>query len=453
MKLSKGKSIALMVLAVAGLVGCSGKSPEEGMYSEAGSEEGQPETVKQTVVLGCMEASADLKRMINEFNVENDTWQIECQEYGYDDDALQRVRTEFVTGDGPDLISLNMIEVEEYTYKGVLEDLAPYLAQSTALQREDLVESVLLCNTIEGKLICIPPNYAINTLMGKESEVGAESGWTIEQFMSYVKKHEGAEIFEGATAGESQKMIVIMNLQTQMDHYIDWESGTVSFNTPDFLELIEFAGAYKSPYYDANKPTSEKIKDDSVLLYNRPLTDMESYLYTKEIFNNDISFKGYPTESGNAWYGLYNYEDFALRADSQCKEGAWSFLEYMILKQETDKPSRTASFPILKRALEDMFERSSEQAWHLDENGREVLNPITERSDGGASIKIYPATQEDVDQVRKLIDGVKYVTRSGSYAESIVLEELDSYFSEQKTADETVQMIQSRIDLYVKEQL
>lgn len=196
MKWTKGL-VVIVLAAVLGISGCGDAKAGENFTGGSLAEEGRSGADKQTVVLGCMAADTELKRMVNEFNVENDTYQIECREYGYDDDAVRRVSTEFAAGNGPDLISLNMIDVEEFVHKNLLEDLEPFLQESDSLGREDLVEPVLRCNTVKGKLVCIPPEFAIDTLMGKSSEVGGEPGWTMEEFMSCVKAHEGAEIFEG----------------------------------------------------------------------------------------------------------------------------------------------------------------------------------------------------------------------------------------------------------------
>ena len=48
-------------------------------------------------------------------------------------------------------------------------------------------------------LYCIPPDFCIGTLMGKESELGAEPGWTVEEFLDWLTLHPDAVTREGMT--------------------------------------------------------------------------------------------------------------------------------------------------------------------------------------------------------------------------------------------------------------
>lgn len=452
MKTGNFKRGIFLFLCIFQIAGCADVSTAEDNFSNVSPGESEEASAKQIIELGCEYAGEELKETIHKFNSENDTYHVECKEYGYDEDIIRRVLIDFVTGKGPDLISLGMIEEEEYVEKNLLEDLSSYLDRDNGVQRDELVESVLKCNTVNGKLICIPPQFSINTLMGKASELGDDPGWTVEEFMEYVRAHEGAEIFEGVTRGQSKQFIVLYNVGAEPDKYVNWQEGTVSFDTPEFLEMLEFAGSYESKYYDEHKSTGEKIRDGDVLLYNQNIRDMESFLLAKEMFEGDINFIGYPSKAGAPWFGIHNYDDFAMGAFSECKEGAWSFLEYLIKSQNMDNPPETSSFPVLKSALNDRFQKSMEVTYYLDENMQERMKPLAELGDGGKTYKIYPASQEDVNQVQALIDGVSYVFRYGTVAESIIWEEMEAYFAGQKTAQEAVDMIQNRMQIYVNEQ-
>ena len=61
-------------------------------------------------------------------------------------------------------------------------------------------------------------------------------------------------------------------------------------------------------------------------------------------------------------------------------------------------------------------------------------------------------TQEQADQLLALIDSCTKVMNYSTSLFDIVNEEVQGYFNDQKSAEETAKMVQSRVSLYVKEQ-
>jgi hypothetical protein len=71
---------------------------------------------------------------------------------------------------------------------------------------------------------------------------------------------------------------------------------------------------------------------------------------------------------------------------------------------------------------------------------------------GDFEVDIKPATQEDVDTVKDLINNITAV--DGAITDdilSIIEEDTASYFAGQKSAEEVAQTIQSRIQIYLSE--
>ena len=90
--------------------------------------------------------------------------------------------------------------------------------------------------------------------------------------------------------------------------------------------------------------------------------------------------------------------------------------------------------------------------YYEDENGEKVEQPKTSWGYDDFDMDIYAATQEDVDAVKKIIDSAEIC--AGSVNEeltNIITEETAPFFKGQKTAKETADIIQNRIQIYVKE--
>ena len=68
------------------------------------------------------------------------------------------------------------------------------------------------------------------------------------------------------------------------------------------------------------------------------------------------------------------------------------------------------------------------------------------------SISIYAMTQEQVDQILDLINTTTAVYGYDESILNIISDEATAYFAGEKSLDDTANMIQSRVNLYVAEQ-
>lgn len=403
---------------------------------------------KETVVLGCYKAEDPLKIIVSQFNLDNPFYNVVIKEYSADSsEGMQLMQVEIATGSGPDLIPLSSIDNKEYVKKGILEDLTPYLNNSEILSADMLVDSVIRNNTMNGILYCLPPTFTINAMAGRVTDIGSSMGWTFEEFKEYVLANNGKQLFQGRVdGGQSQGLIIMLDYWAQPDKYVDWNTHTAYFDSPAFIDLLNFARQYQLKYYDSTKSIESKIQDRDVLLWIFGLSDVTDYLLNKVMFEGDINYIGYPTESGTTLHGLSNIYAYGIRSNSESKKGAWTFIEYMISKQKGNN-SIYSAFPTMKSALEEMFNNSMEKSTSLDSLGTPYEVPKLVFGD----YAVYAATQEDIEEIKYLIDNATFISDTGTFIESIIFEETELFFNENKSAEETAKVIQNRVQLYLNE--
>ena len=89
---------------------------------------------------------------------------------------------------------------------------------------------------------------------------------------------------------------------------------------------------------------------------------------------------------------------------------------------------------------------------YVDENGetQTVDSRYTIETDG-SSIEVRSATQEDVDIIEELMLSAKDTIRIDSKFEEIFTEEIMSFFEGKKSAEETANVLQSRMKIYLSE--
>ncbi len=425
------------------------KSRNSIVYLNKMAKEDLPEVQTVTIQVGDKEISDELRRAVSLFNSSNLKYQVEFSAYG----AGDRLRTEIISGEGPDLIAWYSVDPRLFVQKGLLEDLSPYLEGSSLLSRDDLTESVLRCNTIDEQLICIPPVFQLNVLAGKQSLLGESLGWNIEDFMKFVMEHKGAEIFQGSTLDSSKEMIVLMNMKSQSAKYVDWDTYTAHFDSPEFIELLRFAAAYEVKYKDSNKIYIDKLLDDELLLYDGSIDNVKDYFLNREMFQGDIHYIGYPSETEGPNYGISNVTlAYVMNSQSDVKDGAWAFLEYMVLLQQGSYALKSY-LPTLRSAMEDRFEEATIPKMFLDNTLNEVEYPVWKWIyDDDVIYEVYAVDEEELEPLRYMIDNVRYLDEqlSGDIY-SIMSEEMTALFAGGKSAEDTAQTIQNRVQLYLSE--
>lgn len=85
------------------------------------------------------------------------------------EDAIKKLNTEVMAGNGPDLIVMDDLPFQSYISKGLLFDLTDYLAQYGA--QEPLFDNVIEALKVDGKAYVAPATFGVPRLAGKGSDV------------------------------------------------------------------------------------------------------------------------------------------------------------------------------------------------------------------------------------------------------------------------------------------
>ena len=127
----------------------------------------------------------------------------------------------------------------------------------------------------------------------------------------------------------------------------------------------------------------------------------------------------------------------AMYSDSEQKEGAWTFIEYMLSEEEQSWYGQEVSaFPVRKSALDVYLTKPySRIDKMIDEISSEKVEEVKELA----------------LEIEKMFPYLYLSQRSSSTIADIVIEEVQAYFAGDKTVEETAAIIQNRAQLYIDE--
>ena len=430
---------------------------------------------KTTLVYATLYLNYDARNKILDFNKKSDTYRIEVRDYSeyMDDDptgnsALQKLNTEILAGNVPDILATNSMPVRQYGAKGILEDLWPYIDKDPDLGRDKLMVRPLEANQQDGKLYEIFGNFSMRSVAGPAKIVGERTSWTLADLRdALARMPDGCAIFgESDTRDNMLNTVVALN----MDQFVNWESGECSFDSPDFSALLEFCNSFPAEFDWENVDWDEWEEEEGRIMTGKQMLE-QVYLYnlgwsiqqTSAVFNGDYSYVGYPKEDGGCGSSFSAGIGVAMTSACKDKEGAWSFIRQTLLPQsEGDEYFYYGNFPINKADFDKMVENALGDRWITDENGDPMLDengdPIP--MDYGymwvsedIQIELGPVEQSDVDKVMELYNAIDSIYRYDERIMDSVREVATQYFAGDKPLDEAVSLIQNKLKLYVGENM
>ena len=216
--------------------------------------------------------SSETQRAVDRFNKNHEDVQIEIRDYT-DEGGLERLQTELVLGKVPDIMEMHYFgkssdrtrevvngstaswrytgnstlerPADEYwmpyrimAQKGYLEDLWPYIENDPELGRNGVLQAPMKAAEVNGGLYILFMEVRINTVMGPESIVGKRYSWTLEELLeTFSTMREDSTILRYSAT----KRDLFFDLLCQsLNKYVDMGTGTCSFDSQDFRDMLAF---------------------------------------------------------------------------------------------------------------------------------------------------------------------------------------------------------------------
>ena len=423
---------------------------------------------KQVITFACHYLDYQLRAAILNFNRTNPTYRIEVNdysEYATEDDytaGITKLNTEIISGNVPDIISITDLPIKQYAAKGLLEDLYPFIDSDPKLSREQLMMPLFEAMAENGKLHSITYSFDIYSFIGHASVLGPDFGWTVTDLTEIVAANPRADYPLGTYV--SRNTIFNNLLAYSMDSYVNWSTGECRFDTEDFRNLLEFAKTFptddelwgmREGSYDSVMPMAyvehEYLDEEKLFAEGRILarsfyfSDIYNFQYNMAAMGDDFVVKGVPSQDGGG--NVANtYAGLAMTSTSKNKEGAWEFMRTILTE---DFQQNIWGMPTNKIVFDAKIAEAATQKY--DQDGNPYPSGSYYSPDGNYT-DFYALTPDQIGQIWDIINNIRYVSNYDQSLVKIITEDSASYFAGEKSVDEIVTLIQSRMSIYVNEQ-
>ena len=396
-----------------------------------------------------------------------DNYETDYDENGYGENGgMTKLRTEILSGKMPDILDLASMPVRQLAAKGLLLDLYPLLDADPGLSRDDIFPNVLKALEIDGKLSMVSSGFYIQTCIGAKRVVGDKPGWTYRQLNeALATMPEGCSVF---SIDMTRDIILDIMMELDLGQFVDWETGKVSFDSLEFIDLLNFIKSFPAAFdwekYEWTEDDSDynRIREGRQLLLNYGLSSFSDLGTYESVFGGPDSFTfiGYPTGEGVGNLLRVN-SGYAISRDCKDPEAAWQFLRTLLTeKYEEDNGY---NFPANRNVFEKMKKDAMTPTYIKDENGNILLDPETgekQMDTKGWSIDfetmeeipIYAYTAEQVAVIEQVIEATDRIPDVNKALVDIVREQAQAFFAGQRSAEEVAKLVQSKANIYVNEQ-
>ena len=378
-----------------------------------------------------LSASPAIVQAISQFNRTNADYRVELTEYfPYDENvsdgdwenAIMNLNTKIIAGEIPDIIDMSELTVGVYYAKGIVEDIYPYLENDPSINMDDYFENLLDAMRIDGAIAYVTNGVSVHTMIADSSILESNSGWTFDEFESFVKEN-GAAALGNMTSRTLLRVLMMVD-----DSFVDWSKGECYFDSQKFIRLLELANAAADKRTDS---FGMDTQDDFIATYGAILSVYQIAQY-RNAFGGDLNTIGFPSDGG-VYYAISPETKIGISTTSNNKDGAWQFVRSFLEEKQQES---CYSLPIRKASFEKVMSEAID--------GKSIWSFMYE------DVRV---TECDVDITYKLLENANYIISDSFALEDIAEEEAEAYFSGKSTVEDVAAKIQNRAKIYVNERM
>lgn len=433
-----------------------------------------PSVPSERLKIYSLEESSVLRQVISSYQIENPEVYIEYEigmEEGSSitkDDALKKLNTKIMTGEGPDVLMMDGLSIDSYVEKGVLLNLDELVED---LSREEaLYENMIDALRIDGSAYVIPGQVYLPVILGKDQYVSQmkdlkSTADTIEQMRADIP---GKDLLEICSEKGVMKVFAVSSAPA-------WKTDNGEIDREAIKEFL----TQTKRIYDAQMDGLDQsaidyysIKEDYWIaeegenwMYDLKLYVPDGLAYVGELGQLSIGPTTYP-------YGYYDltsvaktkgFEDtmlipmegqssniylpqnmMGINAASARTEQAKDFLKLFLSKEVQ---SSLGSYTINKMALDELFTPKQD----LEEDG--TYGGVAMSTGDGLMIEmaIYFPTEEEINIFKGWMEAADTPYIEDTVLESAVFEEGSEFILGNQSLEEAVDAIEQKLAIYLAE--
>ncbi len=376
---------------------------------------------------------------------------VDYSQYNTEEDpqaGYEKFKQDMLDGIVADMICTDGLNFESLASKGLFEDIYQLMEADAEFSQEDYLTNFFESLEYDGELQRLGFSYRIHTRFAKTAHVGEEEGMTPSEFLTLRENlPEEMDLFRNY---HPREFALYHYLDTTQTCYIDRSTSECHYDSPEFIGMLEMLGSL--PEDEAGMAAAAEageipsylrsnyaFREDRALLYPTILSEPIEYREIRRtaFYDEDMTFAGYAMFGDEGNGGIFEpMSTVSVNAQSKQQDAIWDFIKHLL--SEDYQKKLDGMLPVQKAALEAKLTVATKM--------------VGATADFEGPVVLGAAEQWEMDKLRAYIEGIGTCLYSDRTVSDIIREEIQIYLAGEATAQETAEMIQSRVSIYLSEQ-
>ena len=399
------------------------------------------------------------------FNESNPDYFIEMKSYGGGAESFEALETqlplEVLSGKGPDLVIWGSVNYSPALASDrLMENLYDFMDADPDFHREDYYGNILQAFERSGGLYVLPVSFTVETGCVKAEELetgrGVVEGWELGEMMDAYENSPHAERFSTNFTKEYQLRFICEGC---MGNFVDWSSGECHFDTPEFVELLEFCNTFPKELVLPEDYNAFEYTRSGKIFWQRVYLDNPWTVTYQRIRGGDADmlWPGYPVADGEKGQGggvaAPLGECFSICRNSGNQEAAWECIKSWLT---VDAQREVQGVPLLQSVSEERIQDALIVEYEMVDGVKQEKIKHQEIANVEYDEEVFEfscITEEDAETYRSIIENTHRSYSSDPGILDIIMEEAGAYFGGDKDAATVADIIQNRVSMYVGERM
>ena len=356
-------------------------------------------------------------------------------------DAIRKLNTEIMADEGPDIIVLDNLPVEEYISKGVLEPVTDIVNE----KKDEIFFNMIEGYNKESEIFCVPTTFRIPVIIGNSEVVSAESSKAV---IDQIEQQESPVLTRQDFPYAAMYMFVTSDM-VEKDG-MNEEKLTAYYN--DLLRLKEMGNVTDKivgesdysmnqtvdifPYGESDVPSDIYFGEAKAGVGQ--IAYVDSYIKLKSARKQaDIQFD-YLNKSGGNYY--IPTEVLGINSRSSYKDAAKEFLS-LYLTEEVQN-TNTMGFSINRNSMRNSAAVTDSPQYY---------STIYKNLEDTSGLDLYTLSTDEFNELLQFVELADTPVRVDAVVTETVMEQADKILYEGLDVQTAVKTVCDKINLYLKE--
>lgn len=356
-------------------------------------------------------------------------------------DAIRKLNTEIMADEGPDIIVLDNLPVEEYISKGVLEPVTDIVNE----KKDEIFFNMIEGYNKESEIFCVPTTFRIPVIIGNSEVVSAESSKAV---IDQMEQQESPVLTRQDFPYAAMYMFVTSDM-VEKDG-MNEEKLTAYYN--DLLRLKEMGNV------------TDKIVGESDYSMNQTV---DIFPYGESDVPSDIYFG-----EAKAGVGQIAYADSYIKLNSARKQadiqfdylnksGGNYYIPTEVLGINSRSSYKDAAKEFLSLYLTEEVQNTNTMGFSINRNSTrnsaavtdfpQYYSTIYKNLEDTSGLDLYTLSTDEFNELLQFVELADTPVRVDAVVTETVMEQADKILYEGLDVQTAVQTVCDKINLYLKE--